>query len=519
MQRCSDPVLPTGGLAIGICSRALLDWATRAKASAPTKSLRNRLSLPTLIVALLVSTALGAADGKPIADGLTRPRLTFDALLSIPDKGANLIRLFLPAGESGFDKVTAQTNVFHEPPIFMTTEYGRLKAAVGDDNSVTLHFRWDEDTRATKGAIRRYIADLQAQMKVAEHVDPSLTVQVGPPELGQINIIPFASGRFYASTDKSIRSERIDGDLTSSTAELRAVFPFTDKARAEAFVSDLHRDLGGTQLVFSYHFDGVLDLRCSASVGYSDIDMYSPRVDARGEGAEGFVSRHEVIKAVREVVSRTVIDSRCGDSELAAMLIDSVVTQLGEPKVHDIAEYDRDLTGYRDEDFKADVVDAEKLIENEVTRLIEDVHKASSAEAGGRFDYSANANIFELLEGGVEIKAQFISAHTALSRELSDRLAKSGTTATFEGRKYVPKTITHYSRRDLAQRLNESVSETLTVTLAAATEYRILVGKPNWSPTQSVPLKEIVSATREGWPSRGSVVLRGSGAYPIVASE
>ena len=196
------------------------------------------------------------------------------------------------------------------------------------------------------------------------------------------------------------------------------------------------------------------------------------------EGGEGFVSRSQVARIADDIGSTIAASSRCSDRTfLERVTTTEVMNKLRNPQNQTLDNWDRlrDFTAIDVNDFAADITEHTREVRNEVHRrqIQEAVSRAKSraSEAGG-------AGGFESFFGS--LSASFAEAESEARSNFEDVLDKLGISVEWQGKRFIPKSVTLYRKEDLNKSWSNGVRLEHRLSQRTKANYSILLGKENW---------------------------------------
>ncbi len=433
---------------------------------------------------LLEPLPLPAQQGGVSTAGSARPKNVSDGTVSIAS-GGYAMRYYFQEGKTFTDK---DAHVYHEPLIYLDVDKDdRIRSNIDDidDNGVlTLYVRWHSKPEEIVSALR------QELITTAKQQDPYFKLEPGT-EPYRISVLDLSQAQFTSSKNTQLKSRPLQAAFTEK-GRIPVYFDTGSRDKAQSFLNELKKD--HSQLVFNYSFHGVSDETCTATLKsgvIQDLDLFK---QVAGEGEEGSVARHQIVDIAEQVIKRELFETRCASMAAADDLMKKLLDRLGDPEKAEVSGWEAvdKLTAFDADSFKADVTTATKDIKNKVTReqVLDATSKAMSEaetkalEAGVAVSYS---DVFESSLSGSWAKSKGSSSAEA-NKAFTDALAKQGIHASWEGQKFVPKSVDVHSVASLRSAWGKTVQLTYSLTTGENGGDSIHLTRHAWS--RSLPYQE-----------------------------
>ena len=433
---------------------------------------------------LLEPLPLPAQQGGVSTAGSARPKNVSDGTVSIAS-GGYAMRYYFQEGKTFTDK---DAHVYHEPLIYLDVDKDdRIRSNIDDidDNGVlTLYVRWHSKPEEIVSALR------QELITTAKQQDPYFKLEPGT-EPYRISVLDLSQAQFTSSKNTQLKSRPLQAAFTEK-GRIPVYFDTGSRDKAQSFLNELKKD--HSQLVFNYSFHGVSDETCTATLKsgvIQDLDLFK---QVAGEGEEGSVARHQIVDIAEQVIKRELFETRCASMAAADDLMKKLLDRLGDPEKAEVSGWEAvdKLTAFDADSFKADVTTATKDIKNKVTReqVLDATSKAMSEaetealEAGVAVSYS---DVFKSSLSGSWAKSKGSSSAEA-NKAFTDALAKQGIHASWEGQKFVPKSVDVHSVASLRSAWGKTVQLTYSLTTGENGGDSIHLTRHAWS--RSLPYQE-----------------------------
>ena len=433
-----------------------------------------------LTAGLAVGAAAFVMATAESATGPAKPQTKFLAEVRV-EEAPYAIRVFLQEGKSFGD---TDAHVYYEPVITIKADSeGNLFHSFDRQGNLVLKARFDTRYERMAELVREHI--LRLAIERGEELD--LKEGTKPYRISVLDVSNWNLATTNES-DPAPDSPRVSIRMKagfSSKGEIAVTFPFGDKDEGASFVEELNE--GIVNLYFSYRFSGVSDEKCSATLRSNSARSSDLFKNVAGEGREGYVARHQVVKIAELNQVTAGVETRCNNFQVANMLLDRLLRDLDIRAPKSMLSFDelRDQVAFDEDSFKADVVDKVKEISKQSDREIitKAIADASSAYDSEQTSVGAQGGYAGFVAG---LNASFAEsagrADTSVRKSLQDTLSKVGLYTEWEGKKLVPKALDVHSTGELEAALTKDMSVEISLPDPASAGYsQILTREGAWA--------------------------------------
>ena len=440
---------------------------------------RPRALLPFVTIMMLAaSPAANPQADQSGTSGYARPKVGYDGEVTSLRDVPYQPKFYFQEGKSYGD---LDAHVYVEPIIrLQLEENGKLKGFFDDENQILeLYFRTDVDRKDLIDSLR---SDLIAAAKRAGTEIDQGTLRyrlsiLDRPQLSQAWFETAKPRLVNGRYEPLVKSLPYRGGF-GVNGEVKIYFPVNDRQSYQNVISLVENK---EEILFVYRFEGVKDETCEANVTAKELQQTSLYRNIKGKGGKGAVSREQLADVVDEIVSGLDLHTRCSDLTTAAQLMDKLIRLLDQHEYRTIIDVEswRKVGEFLMLDPASFRADMERKVANLSNKVERDIFSNAFAVSKSQADASSTQE-GSSVGGGVSIPGVVgFNAQKAeqLSEELSsagasaeakklyeDVLNKYGVSGSWEGERYIPKSVAVQTDADLQRALDRGIKIKYTIT-------------------------------------------------------
>lgn len=393
----------------------------------------SALSVSASALLLVGAACLAQENAKSHGSKYPRPNLASEGQAIVRPNGLT-VKFF----ESVSDDEGSRQYILYEPPIFLVTrpdDAGEqaIHAMVSPDAVVTLHFHWDTDPKLTQDAIR---AHLDATPGYGDSFQNAI-----------IKPLFVTDGWFESALDPTVRSTEFPPNSFETFGEILTYFKFGALEQAQNFVDSLDGTseiMAPTQLNFRYSFSGDARDTCTAEVTSAQVAQTDRFKSLKGGGGSRQVARHQLLDIAQDMVKSVAVRTTCRDLGAADRLVRQALDQLGAPERLGTWAQLGEFSGLSPSDFAADVSRHLDEKEGSVHRdqIRSALTQAESLQKQGKIAVGWGPFM-------AAVSAGFSEASQEARSEFEDHLDKRSLASSWDGERYVPKSLDVHSTESI----------------------------------------------------------------------